>query len=254
MLTLLRLKTLLKNLILPPIGPLLLGILGVCLLKRRPLLARACILAGIGSLWLISTPMVAVALARWAEDYPAFDLRAASGAHAIVILGGGGQRAFAPEYGGGAAAAPQLLERIAYGAYVARHTGLPILVTGFHIEALAMRETLQRNFEIEARWVDDQSYDTFENAKNSVRMLEAAGIHRIILVTRATHMRRAVHEFSAAGIEVVPAPEELQVDNEPGMARYTPSAIGFEIGCSAINELVGEPVRALLAALHLRRH
>jgi uncharacterized SAM-binding protein YcdF (DUF218 family) len=250
---LLHVKTLLKSLILPPVGPLLLAVVGLFLLKRRPILARACIIAGIGFLWVIATPGVAVMLAHWADHYPPLDLRIATGAQAIVILGGGGQRIVAPEYGG-PAAGPQLLERLTYGAYVAQKTGLPILVTGYHFEAIAMRETLKRNFGIEARWVDDQAYDTFENARNSVRMLEADGVHRIILVTRAPHMWRSVHEFSAAGIEVVPAPEEIQADEEPGLARYTPSPNGLEIACSAINELVGEPVRALLAALHVRRH
>jgi len=249
---LLRLKTLLKSLILPPLGPLLLAGVGLLLLKRRPRLARACLIAGIGSLWLISTPIVAVTLSHWADHYPPLDLRIATGAQAIVILGGGGQRVLAPEYGG-PAAAPQLLERLTYGAYVARKTGLPILVTGFHIEAIAMRETLKRNFGIEARWVDDQSYDTFENARNSVRLLEADGVHRIILVTRSTHLWRAAHEFSAAGIEVVPAPEEIQADDQSGFSRYAPSTNGLEIACSSINELVGEPVRALLAALAVRR-
>jgi uncharacterized SAM-binding protein YcdF (DUF218 family) len=253
MLMLLRLKTLLKSLILPPAGPLLLAFVGVFLLNRRPRLGRACIITGVGFLWIISTPVVAVAIARWAEHYPALDLRIATGAQAIVILGGGGQRPFAPEYGG-PAADPQLLERLTYGAYVAKKTGLPILVTGFHTEAIAMRETLKRNFEIAPRWVDDQAYDTFQNAQNSVGMLKAEGIHRIVLVTRAPHMWRAVHEFTAAGIEVVPAPEEMLRDNEPDIARYTPSPYGLDMACSAINELLGEPVRAFLAAVHARSH
>jgi len=67
-------------------------------------------------------------------------------------------------------------------------------------------------------------------------------------------MWRAVHEFSAAGIEVVPAPEEMFRDNESDIARFTPSANGLEIACAAINELLGEPVRAFLAAVHARGH
>jgi hypothetical protein len=65
-------------------------------------------------------------------------------------------------------------------------------VTGFRDEATAMHDTLERHFGIEARWVDDQSYDTFENARNSVRMLHADGIGRVILVTRATHLMARV--------------------------------------------------------------
>jgi uncharacterized SAM-binding protein YcdF (DUF218 family) len=253
MLILLRLKTLLRTLILPPAGPLLLAIFGVCMIKRRPLLARTCLILGLGSLWLLSTPVVSDVLVSWVERYPALDFRSVAGAQAIVILGGGGQRAFAPEYGG-PSADPVLLERLAYGAYVAHKTGLPILVTGFHVEATAMHDTLKRNFDVEARWVDDGAYDTFENARNSVRLLEAAGIHRILLVTATTHMRRSVHEFTDAGVEVVPAPVGLLAERDTGVSRYVPNPSALLRSHLAIYEMLGEPVRALLTATHLRRH
>jgi uncharacterized SAM-binding protein YcdF (DUF218 family) len=253
MLILLRLKTLLKGLILPPAGPMSLAVLGLFLLKRRPVPARICLILAIGSLWLLSTPMVSDALTRLAEHYAPLDLRSTAGAQAIVILGGGGQRAFAPEYGG-PAAEPVLLERLAYGAYLSGKTGLPILVTGFHIEADAMRDTLRRNFGIDARWVDDQAYDTFENARNSVRLLEADGVHRIVLVTRATHMWRSVHEFSGAGIEVVPAPVGILTPRDIGSSYFLPNPDALLRAHAALYELLGEPVRAFLVASHLRRH
>jgi uncharacterized SAM-binding protein YcdF (DUF218 family) len=253
MLMLLRLKTILKVFIFPPTGPLLLALLGVILIKRRPLLGRLCLMVALGSLWLLSTPSVSDALAGLAERYPPVQMSSAAGAQAIVILGGGGQRAFAREYDG-PAAEPLLLERLTYGAYIARKTALPILVTGYHFEATAMRETLLRNFDIHARWVEDQSYDTFENARNSVRLLEADGVHRIVLVTRATHMWRSVQEFTAAGIEVVPAPVGILAVRDFGIFHYVPDPDALSRSCAAINELLGEQVRLLLAALHLRRH
>ncbi|HEY2633396.1 MAG TPA: YdcF family protein [Steroidobacteraceae bacterium] len=250
---LLPIKTLLKGLILPPAGPILLAFLGVILLKRRPLLARSCLILGLGSLWLLSTPVVSDALERLAEQYPPLDWTSAAGAQAIVILGGGGQRILAPEYGG-PAAEPVLLERLTYGAYIAGKTGLPILVTGFHMEAGAMRDTLLRNFGIRARWVDDQAHDTFDNARNSVRLLKADAVSRIVLVTQATHMRRSVHEFTAAGVEVVPAPAGLLAPRDFGMSRYVPNPDALLRAHAAIYELLGEPVRAFLAVTHLRRH
>jgi uncharacterized SAM-binding protein YcdF (DUF218 family) len=246
------LKTLLKDLILPPAGPLLLALFGFLMLKRRPVPARACLIAGIGSLWLLSTPIVSDALTRLVERYPPVDLKLAANAQAIVILGGGGQRALAPEYAG-PAAEPLLLERLSYGAYLAQKTGLPILVTGFSTEAAAMHDTLQRNFGIEARWVDSSAYDTFGNARNSARLLKADGVQRIVLVTRATHMWRSVQEFTAAGLDVVPAPVGILAVRDFGMLRLLPNADALLRSESAVYETLGNPVRIFLYATHLRR-
>jgi uncharacterized SAM-binding protein YcdF (DUF218 family) len=249
---LLQLKTLLKDLVLPPSGPLLLALLGLLLLKRRPVLARICLIAGIGSLWLLSTPIVSDGITRLVERYPPLDLQLAANAQAIVILGGGGQRRVAPEYGG-PAAEPLMLERLSYGAYLSQKTGLPVLVTGFSLEARAMHDTLQRNFGVEARWVDDRAYDTFQNARNSALLLKADGVHRIVLVTRATHMWRSVQEFTDANLDVVPAPVGILEDRDFGVLRFVPDPDALLRSHAAIYEMLGEPVRLLLSASHLRR-
>jgi len=170
-----------------------------------------------------------------------------------VILGGGGQRPFAPEYQG-PAAEPLLLERLSYGAYVAKKTGLPVLVTGFSIEARAMHDSLQRNFGVETRWIDTDAYDTFQNARNSARILSADNVHRIVLVTRSTHMRRSVQEFAAAGFDVVPAPVGILAMRDFSTLRYMPDPEALLRSHMAIYELIGEPVRIFLSASHLRRH
>jgi uncharacterized SAM-binding protein YcdF (DUF218 family) len=248
----LMLKTLLKDLILPPAGPLLLAFLGLIMLKRRPMLARICLIAGVGSLWLLSTPVVSDALARPVERYPPVDLQLAAKAQAIVILGGGGQRALAPEYGG-PSAEPLLLERLSYGAYLAQKTGLPVLVTGFNLEAHAMHDTLQRNFGIEARWVDSSAYDTFGNAHNSARLLKADGVQRIVLVTRATNMWRAVQEFTDAGLDVVPAPAGILAARDFGVLSLLPNSEALLRSEAAVYEMLGNPVRVFLSVTHLRR-
>jgi uncharacterized SAM-binding protein YcdF (DUF218 family) len=231
----------------------LLGLLGFTLLKRRPVLARVFLLTGLVSLWMLSIPVIADALSGLAEHYPPLDLSRATGAQAIVILGGGGQVARAPEYDG-PSAEPILLERLSYGAYVARKTGLPILISGAPIEASAMQETLRRNFDTQVRWVDNQAGDTFQNARNAVQLLQMDGIGRILLVTHSTHMFRAAQEFSAAGIEVVPAPMGILSARDHPIIEYFPSPEGLHHSYTAIYELLGERVRAFFAVTHIRRH
>jgi uncharacterized SAM-binding protein YcdF (DUF218 family) len=147
-----------------------------------------------------------------------------------------------------------LLERLSYGAYVAKQTGLPVLVTGHSVEARAMHDSLQRNFGVETRWVDDQAYDTFQNARNSAQLLKTDGVRRIILVTHATHMRRSVHEFTDAGLDVVPAPAGILEEPDFGPLGLVPDPDALHRSQMALYELIGEPVRLLLSASHLRRH
>jgi uncharacterized SAM-binding protein YcdF (DUF218 family) len=247
-------KTFIKSLVLPPAGLLLLAVIGVLLLRRRPRLGGVLLTLGLASLWLLSIPIVADPLARWSERYGPLDPSKPVPAQAIVILGGGGQRDYAPEYRG-PDAEPYLLERLTYGAYLARKIPVPVLVTGFRIEATAMSATLQRDFGIEPRWVDSDAYDTFDNARDSARLLHAAGISRIVLVTSSAHMWRAVHEFSAVGLAVIPAPVGLM---SPAPANITPmsfvpDALSLARSSNVLYEALGDDVRIVLAVTHLRR-
>jgi uncharacterized SAM-binding protein YcdF (DUF218 family) len=253
------LKTLLRSLLLPPTGPLLLAVAGAWLLRARatPGARRAgwpLLIAGLASLWLLSTPLVADWLARWSEREAPLDAARATAAQAIVILGGGDERLAAPEYGGAAAPGPVLLERLAYGALLARRTGLPLLVSGSARETAAMRVSLSRDFGLAVRWVEDRSADTFENAQYSASLLRAAGVSRVVLVTSAAHAWRAAHEFESAGFTVLPAPVGLWAERESGWLRYLPSPTALLRSSSALYELLGDPARRVLAATHLRAH
>jgi uncharacterized SAM-binding protein YcdF (DUF218 family) len=244
-------KALLRNLILPPAGLILLGFLGLVLSRRYRTPGLTLVWMSLGSIWLCSLPLVSGALQRLAEPYPALDLSRPVSAQAVVILGAGSVR-FAPEYGG-MAAASDALERLNYGAFVARRTALPVLVTGAAEEAEGMRVTLLRDFDITARWVENKSGDTFENARNSARLLHADHVNRIILVTTATHEWRSVQEFTGAGLQVTPAPVGNLIDRELQFADFVPSPNALLHSHEAVYELVGERVRELFAALHLRR-
>lgn len=248
---LLHLKTVLRQLALPPADLLLLAAAGL-LLQRRMRLGLALTWAALGALWLISTPVVAFGLTHLAERVPPLDPAHLPDAQAIVIIGGGGQRDWAAEYQS-AAAGPELLERLAYGAYLARRTGLPILVSGFGIEAQAMRDTLRQNFGLSPRWIDDHAYDTFQNAQNSAALLHASGVERVLLVTRAAHMLRALHEFSATGLTVIAAPVGGGIRGAGEVWDYIPDAAGLKLSYQACYELLGELVREALSAAHLHR-
>ena len=249
-----ELKMFLHMLLPPPASPLLLAVAGSLLIwGNRKRLGAALLAIGLGSLWLCSMPVVSNALWRLAERYPALDLNQPTCAQAIVILGGGGYRYAAPEYGG---PAPELalLDRMTYGAFVARRTSLPVLVSGNGKEAATMRASLTRDFGISTRWFESRSRDTFENARFSAQLLRADGVKCVILVTTSTHLWRASQEFRNAGLEVVPAPVGVwAVRGDGGFMSFMPSAAALLRTNEAVYELIGEPVRVALAVLHLRR-
>jgi uncharacterized SAM-binding protein YcdF (DUF218 family) len=194
--------------LLPPIGPCLLIGLGLVLISIRPRLGRLVAAAGLLALLALSLPIVADALIRVSATDRTFEPSLAGDAGAVVILGGG-IRPHAPEYGGDTLGR-LTLERVRYGAMVARRTGIPVLVTGGAVqetkaEADLMKRSLEEEFGIPVRWTEPRSRNTHENAAFSARILREAGVKRVILVAHSFDMRRAKAEFRKAGLEVIPA-------------------------------------------------
>jgi uncharacterized SAM-binding protein YcdF (DUF218 family) len=245
--TALELRILVKDLVLPPAGPLIIGVVGLLICLRRARLGFFLCAVAIGALWLLATPIVADALTRAMESYPALDpthlTAAQSEAQAIVILGGGVRRG-APEVGGDAPSITADL-RLIEGAKVERATHLPILISGSPLEAKAMRDFLAADLGIQARWIEAASTDTHENALFSAKLLASQNISHIILVTSSGHMARAVDEFTAAGFEVTAAPAEMWTWDERGALRFVPSMAALDRSRTALYEWSGRTFRAL---------
>ncbi|HEY6456462.1 MAG TPA: YdcF family protein [Steroidobacteraceae bacterium] len=238
-------KQLLKNLVLPPSGPLLLAGLGLALLAyRRARLGGAVLCAlSVLALWVLATPIVADSLVHWAQRYPALDPARIADAQAIVILGGG-VRVSAPEYGTSAPGATSL-ERLVYGARLARLTHLPVLISGSRFEAASMRDFLHQDLGVNAEWVENHSRDTHENAQFSAAILAQAGVQKVLLVTSAAHMARAVVEFNEAGIDTVPAPAAIGTHSETGILAYVPNADALMRSQRALYEGLGRLVQVV---------
>lgn len=195
-------------LLLPPSGLVLLALAALLGLRHRPRLRTGVVLFSLASLVACSLPVVAYALLRSLEPPPLADASVA-GAQAIVVLGGGRSRA-APEWGG-ATLNSATLQRVRYGARLARQTSLPVLVTGGAAdgsgagEGTLLRDVLQDELRVPVRWTDAASGTTRDNARFAADTLLPLGLRRVLLVTTGWHMRRARQEFERRGFEVVPA-------------------------------------------------
>jgi uncharacterized SAM-binding protein YcdF (DUF218 family) len=204
------LKAIISTLLLPPGNSLLLLCLAGLFRRRRWAFGLA--LVSTALLLAECTPAVAGFLIASLENRTVALAPdpAKPAAGAIVILGSG-LSTDAQEYGGDTLNERTLI-RTRYGAVLARHYALPVLVTGGRLpntersEAEIMATVLNQEFGVKARWQEEASMDTAENAAYSARILKAAGISRVVLVTHAFHMPRAQRLFEQAGLEVVPAP------------------------------------------------
>ncbi|MFO1056640.1 MAG: YdcF family protein [Dongiaceae bacterium] len=232
-----------RALLLPPTVFWLLVVLGWAVRRRWRRPGGALVLAGLALLLLSSLPACADLLLGSLETDPPVTQAEAARAEVLVVLGGDLDRV-APEYGG-TTLGPLSLERVRYAAILQRRTGLPLLVTGGPLwpggvpVSEVMAQVLRAELGVPVRWVEDQSDDTWDNAARSARILAGAGLHRVLLVTQAWHMRRARIAFRAAGLEVIAAP--TGITGAPGLTALSlvPSAAAAHRSFYAMHEWLG---------------
>lgn len=250
-------KPLLAALLLPPVPFVVLVLAGARLIFRRRILAWMLVLLGLAGIWLGCTSAVGSGLTRWLlKPPPALtetqiaELKRAPKT-AIVVLGGG-RRPFAPEYGV-AMLKPMGVERLRYGLWLARETGLPVAFSGGlapgapagATEAAIAARIAEREFGRPLRWTEAESRDTRENAIRTVALLHPQGVEHIVLVTHGYHMRRSLrnfeHALAAAGVtmRVTAAPMGLQGGYRMTVLDWLPTIEGFERTRLALHEAVG---------------
>ncbi|AZD10738.1 Uncharacterized DUF218 membrane protein [Pseudomonas chlororaphis] len=237
-----------KQLLLPPGLLLLLLLLAWWFRRSRPRLAGVCFALGLGGFWLMSLPVMVEWGASALESEPALTQSQwstlAEQADAIVVLGSGRERGD-PAWGSDQPTGIGL-ERQRYAARLAKASGLPILTSGgLHYgtpptEAALMAESLLNDFDVTVRWQEGRSRTTWENAQFTAQVLEPQGVKRVVLVTQAWHMQRAVWSFEQAGFTVVPAPVGfLGVDNARPLGGWMPEFKSIWQSGQLLNEAVG---------------
>lgn len=201
----------LKTLILPPGLLIILGLLGLLLARR--LIGKLLLILTLAGLYLLSTHAISGQLMATLETVNALtDAQIkSSDAQAIVVLGAGRHEA-AREYQHRDTVNTLYLERVRYAAWLARQSGLPLIPSGGSprsdgpSEAALAQAVLEQEFGIKVLTLEERSRTTREQALALKPLLEQRGIRKILLVTHAWHMLRALDVFEAAGIDVQPAP------------------------------------------------
>ena len=215
-------------------------------LKRAVIIA---VFLSSGMVLLLSLPPISDFLVDRLQVFPALTatelVKRSEGVPTALVILSAGRRAYAPEFGG-ETVDELALERIRYGAEVARATRLPVLVSGGLGNdqdpplAKLMADALERDFEVPVKWQESVSSTTAENAIYSSRLLKRAGIERVVLVTHAWHIKRARAAFAANGMVVIPAPTAFYGRvREEGISGLLPSMRALRMSGYAIHETLG---------------
>ena len=207
--------------LLPPTGAIPLLLLAWWLRHRRRWLSGALFGAGLIAVWSGSTELGAL----WLQDRLLGPQRAvrieplttASAPWSAIVVLGAGARRLMPEYGT-AQLKPMSVERLRYGIWLSRQTGIPVLFTGGAVrnageeqwtEARLADRTATQEFGFTLTWRENRATDTRENALYTAELLRGTPVRRVILVTHDVHMRRAMRAFREAlppEVELIPAP------------------------------------------------
>lgn len=231
------------QLALPPVGLVLLLVLGMLLRGRWMRFGRRLCWAALGLLVIFGMPAVSYPMLIALESDLPMTPPSDNPPQAIVILGGEVIRAHNETLG----IRPGLLtlDRLRTGAALARKTKLPILVTGGTGQtnvspvAAVMALSLKEDFQTPATWVESRSLNTWQNAHLSAEILKAQGITSIYLVTHSWHMRRALLSFRDTGLTVTAAPTSLDDALGPTWTDFIPRANVWQAGYFAMHEWIG---------------
>jgi uncharacterized SAM-binding protein YcdF (DUF218 family) len=220
------------------------------LIRPRSRRARASLVLLVGGFTLVSMPPVPLTVEHWisAPYRPLAVADVPPGRTIVVLLGSGGYRR--ADWDGSTMAVldpigtERTLEaarvyRLIQPAYVVSSGGL---IDPDRPEAPAgdtMKDALVRlGVPPDRIIVENKSTNTRDEATIVAGMLPSLGADRVVIVTSAIHMRRAVGMFRAVGIEGIPAiargPESVG-----GAGSVLPSDGGLRLTALVVHELAG---------------
>jgi uncharacterized SAM-binding protein YcdF (DUF218 family) len=239
-----------------PLGLSCILLIAAIVLRNRNRVRNLLIVIAIVILWLSSTSILSNALAKSLE-WQYLPLKEIPISEVIVVLGGGTEAAIYPRPGVEINSAG---DRVLYAAQLykegkARH----ILLTGGEIDWLNSTSstpaeemaTILKSMGIpeDALWLETRSQNTYENALYSKQLLDQKGIKKIILITSAMHMPRAVALFQKQGLDVIPVPVDFSITQADALFNNTdligkfigllPSASSLSTTTNALKEYLG---------------
>jgi uncharacterized SAM-binding protein YcdF (DUF218 family) len=231
---------LIETLLLPPAGPFLVALLGLLLWRWK--IGCRLLTLGLLVLYASSAPLIANTLIQGLQHYEPLTPQSLdeSGVEAIVVLGGG-YYGESEEYGE-ATVGPFFLERLRYAAWLYRRTGVPVVISSGRSDSYTAAQILVEELAVPVLAVEDASWTTRDNARNTLKILREKGLGKVALVTHGWHMPRAMYSFAEGGLrELIPAPMGLAdpAPNPGDWRQWVPSARALLRTRTALHEYLG---------------
>lgn len=259
-------KPVLGSLLLPPVPLLLMVLVGARMLLWRRVWGASVVVIATAGLWLgacsavgewLQSVMLSPPPALSAERIAALRRESAARSSVAIVVLGGGREAYAPEYGV-ASLGPISLERLRFAIWLGGQAAVPVMFSGGlgHAaqpgasEAEVAAVIASREFRQPLRWTEGRSRDTRENAQFAAAVLREHKIDRLVVVTHAWHMPRAMRAFreasarNGAAWQLIPAPMGLAQRTERPTLRWVPSSEGFQLVRAVIREKIGSGLGA----------
>lgn len=165
---------------------------------------------------------------------------------AYVVLGGGTQENAVDLFGRGTLSADSTARMIAaYHLY--RIMPKPIIVSGGPAypektpeSEIGKRFLVKLGVRSDHIMTEARSKDTYENALYTRELCAGKGIGKIVLVTSAYHMKRAMILFSPFFNDVVPCPADFRTSRDKTRLRdFFPDFGSFNVTAIALRERLG---------------
>jgi uncharacterized SAM-binding protein YcdF (DUF218 family) len=249
-------KPIIGALLLPPVPLLLLLLIGARQMLPRRGLGWSIIILSVALLWLSACAGSAQFLSQFVLHPPGAlisgrikEIKAEPHPGAAIVVLGGGMEPYAAEYGVSNLTRVSL-ERLRYGVWLGRETGIPVAFSGGVgwaeagglAEAQVAAQIAAQEFGRPLKWLEDNSRDTRENASKTMALLKPAGIKHILLVTHGYHMPRALRAFEAVAgndIRIEPAPMGMAHAIVAPQLTWVPTTAGIVAVRNIAHELLG---------------
>jgi uncharacterized SAM-binding protein YcdF (DUF218 family) len=165
----------------------------------------------------------------------------------VILVPLTGRQEQAPEYAGPSVDSLSL-ERLRYGAYLHRRTGLPILLSGGSQKQPGpttvelARRVLEQEFRLPMTAVETETGPGRESAQRRTTLPERIGARRVLVVTHAWQMKRTSERLRAQGLDVLEAPTVITqpTTDARNPKRWVPRLWALELSKRAMQERLGE--------------